>query len=197
MDTITYELDGKLYINLTNRCSNDCSFCVRNGKDSYYGAKLWLSKEPTVDEVLKSIEDRDYDEVVFCGFGEPTFRVKEIVEIGTELKKMGYIVRLDTNGHANVINGRDVTEDLAKAVDKVNVSLNASTAEGYYDLCRPVFGEDVFGELIDFAKKCKERGLYVTFSVVDVIGEKEVARCKKIADDVGIPLRVREFIKDS
>lgn len=197
MDTIAYELDGKLYINLTNRCSNDCSFCVRNGKESYFGNKLWLSKEPTSEEVIAAIPQMDYDEVVFCGFGEPTFRIKEIIEVGAELKKRGYIVRLDTNGQGNLINGRDITEDLAKAVDKVNVSLNECNAEKYFDICRPVFGEDAFDELIDFAEKCKERGLYVTFSVVDVIGEEDIEKCKKIADKAGIPLRVREYIKES
>lgn len=197
MDTIAYELDGKLYINLTNRCSNDCSFCVRNGKESYFGNKLWLSKEPTSEEVIAAIPQMDYDEVVFCGFGEPTFRIKEIIEVGAELKKRGYIVRLDTNGQGNLINGRDITEDLAKAVDKVNVSLNECNAEKYFGICRPVFGEDAFDELIDFAEKCKERGLYVTFSVVDVIGEEDIEKCKEIADKAGIPLRVREYIKES
>lgn len=197
MDTIAYELDGKLYINLTNRCSNDCSFCVRNGKESYFGNKLWLSKEPTSEEVIAAIPQMDYDEVVFCGFGEPTFRIKEIIEVGAELKKRGYIVRLDTNGQGNLINGRDITEDLAKAVDKVNVSLNECNAEKYFDICRPVFGEDAFDELIDFAEKCKERGLYVTFSVVDIIGEEDIEKCKEIADKAGIPLRVREYIKES
>ena len=197
MDTIAYELDGKLYINLTNRCSNDCSFCVRNGKDSYYGNKLWLSEEPTCEKVLAAIPDRDFDEIVFCGFGEPTFRLNELLQVGKELKQRGYIVRLDTNGQGSLINGKDITKELALAVDKVNVSLNACNAEKYFDLCRPIFGEDAFAELIDFAKKCKERGIYVTFSVVDVIGEKDIEQCKKIADELGVPLRVREFIKDS
>ena len=197
MDTYAYELDGKLYINLTNRCSNDCVFCVRNGKESYFGNKLWLSKEPSTDEVLAALPQTGYDEVVFCGFGEPTFREKEIVEIGRELKKRGYIVRLDTNGQGNLINGRDITRELAEAVDKVNVSLNECDAEKYFDICRPVFGEDAYSELISFAKKCRDRGLYVTFSVVDVIGAESIEKCKKIAAEAGIPLRVREFIKDS
>lgn len=197
MDTIAYEIDGKLYINLTNRCSNDCAFCVRNGKESYFGNKLWLSHEPTSEEVLAAIPQMDYEEVVFCGFGEPTFRLKEIAEVGAELKKRGYIVRLDTNGQGSLINGRDITEELASAVDKVNVSLNECNAEKYFDVCRPIFGEDAYPELIDFAKKCKSRGLYVTFSVVDVIGEKDIEKCREIAEKAGIPLRVREFIKDS
>ena len=197
MDTICYELDGKLYINLTNRCSNDCSFCVRNGKESYFGNKLWLSKEPTAEEVLAAIPERDFDEVVFCGFGEPTFRFKELYEIGKELKKRGYLVRLDTNGQGNLINGRDITEELKEAVDKVNVSLNECNAEKYFDVCRPLFGEDAYPELINFAIECKKRGIYVTFSVVDIIGEKDVEKCREIADKAGIPLRVREYIKES
>ncbi len=197
MDTICYELDGKLYINLTNRCSNDCSFCVRNGKESYFGNKLWLSKEPTAEEVLAAIPERDFDEVVFCGFGEPTFCFKELYKIGKELKKRGYLVRLDTNGQGNLINGRDITEELKEAVDKVNVSLNECNAEKYVDVCRPLFGEDAYPELINFAKECKKRGIYVTFSVVDIIGEKDVEKCREIADKAGIPLRVREYIKES
>lgn len=196
MDVIVYELDGNLYINLTNRCSNDCRFCVRNTGATYYGNNLWLSKEPTSEEVLAAIKDKNYAEAVFCGYGEPTFRVREIVEVGRELKKRGYLVRLNTNGQGNIINGRDITPEIAEGVDEVNVSLNAPTADEYYDICRPVFGEDAFDALIDFAKKCKERGLAVTFSIVDCIGEKKVEECKKLADKVGIKLRVRKYIDE-
>lgn len=86
MDVYCYELDGNLYINLTNRCSNDCRFCVRAVNPNYYGNDLWLSKEPTAEEVIASLPDKNYNEVVFCGYGEPTFRIKELVEIGKELK---------------------------------------------------------------------------------------------------------------
>ena len=116
--------------------------------------------------------------------------------MGRELKKRGYLVRLNTNGQGNIINGRDITPEIAEGVDEVNVSLNAPTADEYYDICRPVFGEDAFDALIDFAKKCKERGLAVTFSIVDCIGEKKVEECKKLADKVGIKLRVRKYIDE-
>ena len=196
-DTYVYELDGNLYINLTNRCSNDCKFCVRNGKTSYYGHKLWLSSEPSAQDVIKAIKDKNYGEVVFCGFGEPTFRVREIIEIATNLKSRGYTVRLNTNGHGNLINGEDITVKFKGIIDRVNVSLNAPTQEEYFDVCRPVFGENAFDALIDFAKKCKENGVEVNFSVVDCIGEKKVNKCKKLAQQAGIPLKVREMIEDS
>ena len=86
MDTIVYELGNNLYINLTNRCSNDCEFCVRNGKTSYYGNELWLEKEPSAQEVLAAVPDKNYDEVVFCGFGEPTFRLGVLLEVGKTLR---------------------------------------------------------------------------------------------------------------
>ncbi len=196
-DTFVYELDGSLYINLTNRCSNDCKFCVRNGKTTYYGHKLWLSKEPTVWDVVSQIDGKKCNEVVFCGFGEPTFRIKELVDIAKILKEKGYKIRLNTNGHGNLINGEDITERLKGAVDKVNVSLNAPDQDEYFSVCRPVFGENAFAELIDFAKKCQEKGIDVNFSIVDCIGEKKVAKCKKLAKEIGIPLRVRKMIEDS
>ncbi|MBE5742117.1 MAG: radical SAM protein [Clostridiales bacterium] len=196
-DTYVYELDGNLYVNLTNRCSNDCKFCVRTGKVSYYGHKLWLSEEPTAEKVIELIGKKKCKEVVFCGFGEPTFRIKEVVTIAKALKEKGYTVRLNTNGQGNLINGEDITPKLKGVIDKVNVSLNAPDADEYFNVCRPVFGEDAFLGLIDFAKKCKQQGIETTFSVVDCIGEKKVSKCKKLAKETGIPLRVRKMIEDS
>ena len=161
MDVYCYELDGNLYINLTNRCSNDCRFCVRAVNPNYYGNDLWLSKEPTAEEVIAALPDKNYNEVVFCGYGEPTFRIKELVEIGKELKKRGYIVRLNTNGQGNLINGRNIVDELAEGV----------------------------------AKECRKKGLSTNFSIVDCIGEENIALCKKIAEETGVPLKIREFIK--
>lgn len=194
MDTIIYELDGNLYINLTNRCSNDCNFCVRNENSSYYGYNLWLLKEPTVEEVLGTFPDKNFNEVVFCGYGEPTFRLKELVAIGKELKSRGYIVRLNTNGQGSLINGRDITAELAEGIDEVNVSLNTGSREKYYDVCRPVFGEDAYDALIEFAKGCKKNGILTNFSIVDCIGEEEIAKCKAVAENADIPLRIRKYI---
>ena len=96
-----------------------------------------------------------------------------------------------------MINGEDITAYFVGLIDRVNVSLNAPSRDEYFDVCRPVFGETAFDELIDFAKKCKEKGIEVNFSVVDCIGEKKVNKCKKLAKEVGVPLRVREMIEDS
>ena len=197
MDTVVYELNNNLYINLTNKCSNTCVFCVRNGKNSYYGYNLKLKKDPTAEEVIKAVPDKKYGEVVFCGFGEPTYNIGVLTEVARELKKKGFATRINTNGQGNLINKRDITPELKGVIDKVNVSLNASDKNKYLKLCNPVFGEKAYEGLIDFAKKCKNQGIDVNFSIVDCIGSEEIEKCKKVADDAGITLKIREMIKDS
>lgn len=198
-ETFTYALGNNLYINLTSKCTNDCTFCVRNEHSSYFGHKLWLAREPSPEEVLAQIPQdiSRYREYVFCGFGEPTIRLDALLQIGRELKKRGATVRLNTNGQANLIHKRDVSGELAEAVDKINVSLNEATPAAYVQLCRPAFGEAAFAGIRDFAKKCAARGIDTWFSVVDVIGEEKIAQCRKIAENCGVTLRVREYIADS
>lgn len=198
MNTYTYELDGNLYVNLTNKCTNDCAFCVRNEKASYYGYKLWLDKEPTAEEVVAQIPDvKKYREIVFCGFGEPTIRLAELLRVADYVKSRGGVTRLNTNGQGNLIHKRDITAELAGKVDKINVSLNEADEDSYETLCKPAFGKAAFGALQDFARGCKKNGIDVWFSVVDCIGGQKIAKCRKIAESCGVPLRVREMITDS
>lgn len=197
MNTYTYQIDENLYINLTNKCTNECSFCVRNEKSSYFGHKLWLEKEPTAQDVIAQIPDvKKYKEIVFCGFGEPTIKLFELLKIAEYVKANGGTTRLNTNGHGNLIHKRDISIDLAGKIDKINVSLNESSAKEYEKLCKPAF-KNAFTALQDFAKACKNQNIDVWFSVVDCIGEEKIAKCKEIAKNCGVTLRVREFIKDS
>ena len=198
-ETFTYELDGNLYINLTSKCTNDCTFCVRNEHLTYFGHKLWLSREPSAAEVLARIpkDISRYKEYVFCGFGEPTMRLPVLCEIGKQLKARGATVRLNTNGTGSMFAKRDISLDLAEAVDKINVSLNEASAEAYVQLCRPAYGEAAFFGLQEFAKCCVARGIDVWFSVVDIIGEEKIAKCREIASSCGVTLRVRPYIADS
>ena len=195
--TFAYEMGDNIYINLTNRCSNACTFCVRNGKDSYYGNKLWLQREPTCGEVLAAVPQKPYKEAVFCGFGEPTERVGVLVEVAAALKARGFKIRINTNGQGNLINGRDITADLAGVVDYVNVSMNAPSAEEYQAVCKSRFGERAFTAMLDFAALCAERGIKTVFSVVDCIGRQKVEECARIAAARNIPLRVHPRIYDS
>ena len=137
MMTITYEYEGALYVNLTNRCDCACVFCLRhNGnKGSIYADDLWLEHEPTLAEALADFETRDlsaYREIVFCGFGEPIYRVDDICAIVDTLKAQYSNlppVRINTNGHGNLIHGRDITPELKGRIDTVSVSLNGDTCE--------------------------------------------------------------------
>ena len=200
MQNCVYEFGDSIYINLTNECSNSCDFCIRNFKDGVGGSDLWLEHEPSASEVIDALGKFDlsrYDGAVFCGFGEPTIRIDALCEIGRELKRRGATVRLNTNGQANMIHRRDVSAELAEAVDKINVSLNEATAEEYAKLCKPAFGEAAFEGLQEFAKRCAARGIDTWFSVVDVIGAEKIAKCREIAKNCGVALRVREYIADS
>lgn len=201
-DTYVYTLDGNLYINLTNKCSNGCDFCVRNERSSYYGNYLWLRHgDPTPDKVISQANGfgdlSRFKEVVFCGFGEPTYKVAEMLALCDYFHEKGLKTRLNTNGQGNLINKRDIVPELKDKIDFVNISLNASCVEKYQPICRSQFGEAGFAGLIEFAKLCRKNGVSCRFSIVDCIGEEEVEACKRLAESVKIPLYVRTYITDS
>lgn len=196
MSTYSYPIDGKIYINLTNRCSNACDFCVRLN-DSYSEHSLWLDKEPSTEEVINSFEKLDFEgtkEFVFCGYGEPTYKLQEIMEISEYLHKHGKITRLNTNGQADLIWGEEIAPKLKGYIDVVSISLNASSAKSYQDICHSEFGEKAFYSLLNFAKSCKESVPTVILSLVDVVGKEEVERAQELCDSLGIDLRVRAYI---
>ena len=201
-DTYLYTLDGNLYVNLTNKCSNGCDFCVRNERTSYYGNYLWLRHgDPTAEKVIAAANGfgdlTRFKEAVFCGFGEPTYKVAEMVALCDYFHEKGLKTRLNTNGQGNLINKRDIVPDLKGKIDFVNISLNASCVEKYQPICRSQFGEAGFAGLIEFAKLCRKNGVPCRFSIVDCIGEEEVEACKRLAQSVNIPLYIRDYITDS
>jgi len=203
--TITYEYEGALYVNLTNKCNCSCEFCLRRGKAEgsiYTEDSLWLEREPTRQEALDSFLSRDipaYREIVFCGYGEPTYRFDDLIWLVDELKarfgdKMPP-VRLNTNGHANLIQGRDVCPDMKDRIDTVSISLNAINAPDYVALCHPVQGEAAYRAMLAFAKEAKAYVPNVVMTVVDKDKTtEEIDTCYKIAEELGVTLRVRSFI---
>ena len=192
--------ESSLYVNLTNRCTNRCTFCIRNNADGIGGGtQLWLSHEPSVDEVIAALLEYDpskYDEVVFCGYGEPTIRIDELIAVAKWLKEHYNVkTRINTNGHANEFHGRDVTPLFAGTIDTVSVSLNAANAEEYDQLCRSIYGERAYEILLDFAKEAKKH-TNVVLSIVDIMEPEDIEACKKIAADAGVPLKIREYVED-
>lgn len=204
MMTISYPYEGALYLNLTNRCDCACVFCLRaNGhKGSIYADDLWLEHEPSREEILADLDKRDlseWRELVFCGFGEPTYRLDDALWLIDELKKRGPVppVRLNTNGHANLIWGRDVTPDLRGRFDVVSVSLNAPSMERYCALTRPRAGEVAWESMLDFTKKAAGHVPDVCMTIVDKgLEPGELEACQKLTASLGARLRVRAYIPD-
>lgn len=196
---ITYEVGNSLYLNITNRCSNDCNFCVRNHPDGMAGLDLWLEREPTVDEVLADIQRREvskYQEVVFCGYGEPMSRFRDLLEVSRRIKKLYSIpIRINTNGQGSLIAGRDITAELAGVIDAVSISLNAKNSVEYQAICQSVYGEAAFAAVLDFAARSRRYIPKVVFSVVDIMSVADIAACREIARKIGVQFKVRKFIE--
>jgi TatD family-associated radical SAM protein len=201
---IVYEVEDSLYINITNRCPNRCSFCIRNNGDGAYGSdSLWLEREPSVEEILKAVFEKDvqkYKEIVFCGYGEPAERLSDAREVALEIKKRykNVKIRINTNGQSDLILGKNTAPMYKDAFDTVSVSLNASCAEKYQDMCHSVYGKEAFSAIITFAQNVNKYVQNVAFSVVrQALTEKELSECYEISERAGVKLRVREYIPPS
>ncbi len=194
---IAYPFEGHLYINLTNRCTNKCKFCIRFTPSGVDGIDLWLEREPTVQEVKDALENADYksyDEIVFCGYGEPMLRYDVILEVARFIRETSTAkIRINTNGHANRIAGKDITPELCGLIDVISISLNAKNAKEYNEICVCDYGEDGFWEMLDFAKKAKEYVPKVVLSVVDTIPKDDIEACRKVAEEIGVIYRVRKY----
>lgn len=194
--------EGKrnVYINLTNRCTCDCTFCLRGLKHMGPEASLWLrGREPSVEEVEAELERLPWThigEVVFCGFGEPTERLDAVTELLRYLRRTHPEVptRLNTNGLSDLAWGRDTAPDFAGLLDTISISMNAPDAERYLALTRSRFGIGSFGAMLDFAERCKAYVPHVVLTVVDhVESEEDIARCREICEARGLTLRVRPY----
>ncbi|MGQ9779594.1 MAG: TatD family hydrolase [Bacillota bacterium] len=188
---VAYELDGALYLNLTNACPNRCSFCIRNYARGVGGYDLWLTREPRTDEVLAAVGDPSrYREIVFCGYGEPTCRLKVLLEVAGALHGRGAPIRLNTNGLGDLINGRPILPLLAGKIDAVSVSLNAPDSTTYNRLCRSRYGEAAFPTMLSFLREAKKYIPRVIATVVETEGV-DVEACRRLATDLGVEFRLR------
>lgn len=197
--TILYKVHNNLYVNLTNKCPCACTFCLRQTRDHMEDSGvLWLEKEPTVDKVIADFANfnmDDYDEVVFCGFGEPTERIDVLLEVAAYVKKTyNKPTRINTNGLGNLVNGRDITPELKGLIDTVSISLNTPNKERYYELTRSKFGIGSFDAMIDFAKEAVKYVPHVVMTTVaTTITKEEEAECQRICDNIGVKYRIRPF----
>lgn len=198
--TVLYEVHNGLYVNLTNRCSCACTFCVRQTDDSVGKSDtLWLQHEPTFEEVMEAFEGFDmskYEELVFCGFGEPTEAFDLLKRVAAEAKRRWSIpVRVNTNGQGSLINERDIAPEFEGIVDTVSISLNTPNAEEYLKLTRSRYGEAAFPAVLEFAREVKKYVPNVVMSTVETtITKEEEKQCQAICDELGVTYRIRPWI---
>lgn len=197
---ILYEVHKGLYVNLTNRCSCACTFCVRQTDDSVGKTDtLWLQHEPSYEEVMAASENFDmskYEELVFCGFGEPTEAFDTLKRVAAEAKRRWNIpVRVNTNGQGSLINERDIAPEFEGIVDTVSISLNTPNAEEYLKLTRSRYGEAAFPGMLEFAREVKKYVPNVVMTTVETtITKEEEKQCQAICDELGVTYRIRPWI---
>ena len=189
---LAYNIKDKLYLNITNRCTNRCLFCIRNTEQGV-GYNLWLEREPEVEEVLKSLVDlKTYSEVVFCGYGEPLIRMDLVQNVAEYIKREWALpVRVNTNGHADLIHGPGSVQKLRGLVDRINISLNAQNSEKYQEICQSAFGEESYDAVIRFAESCIGIIPDITLSVVEWPG-LDLEKCRQVAERLGVSFQFRK-----
>lgn len=200
-NVLVYLLDGKIYINLTNRCTNDCIFCLRKDKDDVCGQQLWLDDEnSTAQDVIAQFEKFEpTKEVIFCGYGEPLLKLEVLKEVAKYIKEKypDTKIRINTNGHANFVYKRNIVPELKGLIDELSVSLNGTTSEEYDELSQPKF-ENAYDEVKKFIKCCSDENISVVASVVEGYKGRhlDLETCEKIASDLGAKFRAREWIQN-
>ena len=196
---LVYSLEDKIYINLTNRCTNDCIFCLRKDKDDVCGQKLWLdSEEFTSDDVIEQLKNFEIPkEIVFCGYGEPLLKLDILKDVAKYIKDNypSTRTRINTNGHANYVYKRNIVPELVGLIDEISVSLNGSSSEEYDELSQPKFS-GAYEEVKKFIKACADSGIKTDASIVDGYKGRrlDIKKCEDIAEKLGAKLRVREWI---
>lgn len=197
MADIIYTYKDSVYANITNQCNCRCTFCIRFLTDGIGDADtLWHQVNPTEDQVLDAIRNFDFtgfQELVFCGYGEPTCALDILLAAAKCAREEKHLrVRLNTNGLGNAQNGRDIVPELAEVIDSVSISLNAPTGEKYDEIVRPQIS-DAFREMCGFAERCREMIPDVRLTIVDVLPEEDMEKCRELSEKLGVPLRIRHY----
>jgi len=198
MDNFAYPFKKSLYLNITNRCSNNCLFCEKNTLENYVGCSLKLKKEPSFDQLISAVRQElkkfQPKEIVFCGFGEPLLFLPLVLPTIRALKKYDILIRINTNGQVNLFfPNKNVAVSLAKAgLDKISISLNAHNNKSYQKVCQPKLGEKAFPSVLEFIKNCQRAGIKTRITFVEKFCD--VKKCKKLARGLGVDYFFRATI---
>ena len=194
MSQIAYKIRNSLYLNITDRCTLACEFCPKTrGVHQVHQYDLTLANRPEVDEIIQSIGDpRAYDEIVFCGYGEPTLRLKVLTQVARWIKEHGGKVRVNTDGLANLVNKRNVLPELKGLVDALSISMNAQEESVYNRHCQPALPGS-YQAMLDFLEQAPAWIPHVTATAIDGLDEVDIEACKKLADERGVEFRPRKL----
>ncbi|MFZ1081319.1 MAG: TatD family hydrolase [Candidatus Kryptoniota bacterium] len=188
---IAYQIKDSIYLNLTLRCDSDCIFCDRKGEAMVKGYNLHIEREPTAEELIKEIgEPKKYKEIVFCGYGEPTIRLEIVKQVAHYVKDNGGTTRLDTDGHGNIINHRNILPELRGLVDAVSISLNSINPKEYQKLMGTE-NDKQWEAMVEFAKAAKEFISDVYMSTVGIDGIDIEATKNFVEEKIGAKFRFR------
>lgn len=190
---IAYSIRNSLYLNITNRCTNTCTFCPKFKDFTVKGHQLRLPHEPTATEVLAAIGNpQGFDEVVFCGFGEPLLRLDLIKDVAARMKALGMKTRINTDGQANLVYGRNILPELSGLIDAVSVSLNAADADTYMAICNSRYGRAGFSAVQEFLRLAPAHIPSVTATAVALPG-LDLEACRRLAWQLGVEFRARDY----
>ena len=192
---LVYHIGNAIHVNLTYTCTNHCFYCPRFNSDFFMGYNLHLEHDPSTEELWKALERaKDYKEVVFSGYGEPCLRLDVLKELARRVKARGYRVRLVTNGHGNLIHGRNILPELRGLVDTVDVSLHAESAEKYLKIADPPFGPRTYDEVHAFIREAKQYIPCVRVAVPKKPFFVNLEECKRVVrEELGAELLVRDY----
>jgi len=200
LPTIAYPFKTGIYLNVTNRCPTACRFCIKRVlKWRFERWNFRLSGgEPTVAQILAACAEvagrRPFSEIVFCGYGESTYRLPDLPELCGALRRRypGASLRLNTVGLGSLIWRRDITPELARLIDEAAVSLNTADPEQWKSLLAPLkpFREKGFAAAQDFVRGCVAAGLKTTVSAVRLPGV-DMPAVRRLAATLGASFRAR------
>lgn len=199
MADIIYTLDGGTYFNITNKCPCNCAFCIRSKGEAVGSAKrLWFDEEPNFEEIKRAIDSYDFsnvDTAVFCGYGEPTNALENLIKTAKYIKeiKPDIKLRINTNGLSDLINNKPTAELICRYIDIISVSLNEIDSDKYDRITRNIFPGKAFEAMLKFTRDCVEQGNEVRMTVVDVISKEDIEKARRICEDIGAQFIVRSF----
>lgn len=193
-DTLSYTIGQNLYLNITDRCTLVCEFCPKTlGNYQVHEYDLTLSHRPEYEEIVAAIGDpKQYEEIVFCGFGEPTLRFKILLQVAAYIKENGGKVRLNTDGLACLVNKRDVLPEMQGLIDAVSVSMNTQNEELYIRHCAPQL-KGAWLAMLDFLERAPAYIPDVTATAIDGLDGVDIQACESLASQRGVKFRARQL----